>query len=82
MYSTKNLGVKINAQSNRKNIEYMCIKLSKCIGILVKTRKVLYKSYYTIAHSRIYLTYLIYCKQVRVNAYQTNLEKMLLVRKY
>ena len=76
VYTTKFLGVQIDAQLNWKgHIEYTCKKLSKCIGILAKARKVLYKSclinlYYTFAYP-----YFIYCNQVWGNAYQTNLEK-------
>ena len=76
MYTTKFLGVQIDAQLNwKRHIEYSCKKLSKCIGLLAKARKVLYKSclinlYYTFAYP-----YFIYSNQVWGNAYQTNLEK-------
>ena len=44
VYVTKFLGVQIDAQLNwKRHIEYTCKKLSKCIGILAKARKVLYK---------------------------------------
>ena len=82
VYTTKFLGVQIDAQLNwKRHIEYTCKKLSKCIGILAKARKVLYKSclinlYYTFAYP-----YFIYCNQVWGNAYQTNLEKIVLVQK-
>ena len=45
VYTTKFLGVQIDAQLNwKKHIGYTCKKLSKCIGIFAKSRKVLYKS--------------------------------------
>ena len=45
VYVTKFLGLQIDAQLNwKRHIEYTCKKLSKCIGILAKQRKVLYKS--------------------------------------
>ena len=45
VYTTKFLGVQIDAQLNwKRHIGYTCKKLSKCIGILAKSRKVLYKS--------------------------------------
>ena len=82
VYVTKFLGVQIDAQLNwKRHIEYTCKKLSKCIGILAKARKVLYKSclinlYYTFAYP-----YFIYCNHVWGNAYQTNLEKIIIVQK-
>ena len=74
-YVTKFLGMQIDAPLNwKRHIEYTCKKLSKCIGMLAKARKLLYKSclvslYYTFAYP-----YFIYCNHVRGNAYQTNLE--------
>ena len=74
--------MQIDAQLNWKwHIEYTCKKPSKCIGILAKARKVLYKSclinlYYTFAYP-----YFIYCNHVWGNAYQTNLEKFIIVQK-
>ena len=45
VYATKFLGVQIDAQLTWKtHIEYTCKKLSKCVGILCKARKKLYKS--------------------------------------
>ena len=47
VYVTKFLGVQIDSQLNWKNhIEYTCKKLSKCIGILLKARKKLQKSFW------------------------------------
>ena len=82
VYVIKILGVQIDAQLNwKRHIEYTCKKLSKCIGILAKARKVFYKScrinlYYTFAYP-----YFIYCNHVWGNAYQTNLEKIIIVQK-
>ena len=62
VYVTKFLGVQIDAQLNwKRHIEYTCKKLSKCIGILAKARKVLYKSclvnlYYTL---HIHISYIV-----------------------
>ena len=45
VYVTKFLGVQIDSQLTwKKHIEYTCKKLSKCVGILCKARKKLYKS--------------------------------------
>ena len=45
VYATKFLGVQIDAELTWKtHIEYTCKKLSKCVGILCKVRKKLYKS--------------------------------------
>ena len=43
VYETKFLCVQIDSQLNWKNhIEYTCKKLSKCIGILSKARKIFF----------------------------------------
>ena len=40
VYCSKFLGVIIDSKLSRKNhIDYTCNKLSKCVGILCKTRK-------------------------------------------
>ena len=65
VYVTKFLGVQIDSQLTwKKHIEYTCKKLSKCVGILCKARKKLYKStlislYYSFAYP-----YFIYCNHV------------------
>ena len=65
VYVTKFLGVQIDSQLTWKtHIEYTCKKLSKCVGILCKARKKLYKStlislYYSFAYP-----YFIYCNHV------------------
>ena len=80
--TAKFLGVQIDAQLNwKRHIEYTCKGLSKCIGIFTKASKVLYKPclinlYYTFAYP-----YFIYFNQVWGNAYQTNLERNVLVQK-
>ena len=82
VYTTKFLGVQIDAQLNlKRHIEYTCKKLSKCIGILATARKVLYKSCLINLHYTFAYPYFIYCNQVWGNAYQTNLEKIVLVQK-
>ena len=82
VYTTKFLGVMIDSKLTWKShIEYTCSKLSKCVGILAKCRKKLYKSalislYYSFAYP-----YLIYCNHVWGNNYQTTLERVFLVQK-
>lgn len=82
VYSTKFLGVMIDSKLTWKShIDYMSSKLSKCVGILAKCRKTLYKSalislYYSFAYP-----YLIYCNHVWGNNYQINLEKIFILQK-
>ena len=72
----------IDSQLNwKKHIDYICKKLSKCVGIIAKARKKLYKSsliplYYSFAYP-----YFIYCNHVWGNTFKTSLEKMVLVQK-
>ena len=57
VYTTKFLGVQIDSQLTWKmHIEYTCKKLSKCVGILCKARKKLYKSTLISLYSRIPLS--------------------------
>ena len=82
VYVTKFLGIQIDLQLNwKKHIDYICKKLSKCVGIIAKARKKLYKSslitlYYSFAYP-----YFIYCNHVCVNTFKTSLEKVVLVQK-
>ena len=82
VYVTKFLGIQIDSQLNwKKHIDYICKKLSKCVGIIAKARKKLYKSslitlYYSFAYP-----YFIYCNHVWGNTFKTSLEKMVLVQK-
>ena len=65
VYATNFLGVQIDSQLIWKmHIEYAFKKLSKCVGILYKARKKLYKStlislYYSFANP-----YFMYCTHV------------------
>ena len=82
VHDTKFLGVYIDAQLTwNRHLEYRCSKLSKCAGILLKARKKLNKSalvslYYSFAYP-----YFIYCNQVWVSIYPTNLGRMVLLQK-
>ena len=70
-----NFRVQIDAQlSWKKHVEYLCNKLSKSVGIILKARKKLHKAaLVTLYHSFAY-PYLIYCNLV--NTYSTSLEKI------
>ena len=82
VYVTKFLGVLIDSKLNWKNhIDYICKKVAKCIGILLKARKNLHRSslislYYSFAYP-----YFIYCNHVWGNSYKTNLEPIVLMQK-
>ena len=78
VYTTKFLRVQIDW---KMQIEYTCKKLSKCVGILCKARKKLYKStlisiYYSFAYP-----YFIYCNHVWVTNYPSCLERIYLIQK-
>ena len=82
VYATKFLGMQIDSQLNwKKHIHYICKKLSKCVGILAKSRKKLYKSCFITLYYSFAYPYVIYCNHVWGNALQTALEKMVLVQK-
>ena len=82
VYATKFVGVQIDSQLTWKtHIEYTCKKLSKCVGILCKARKKLYKStlislYYSFAYP-----YFIYCNHVWGKNYPSCLERIYLIQK-
>ena len=82
VYVTKFLGVLIDSKLNWKNhIDYICKKIAKCIGILLKARKKLHRSslislYYSFAYP-----YFIYCNHVWGNSYKTHLEPIVLMQK-
>ena len=82
VYEIKFLCVLVDSQLTwKQHIDYACKKLSKCIGILSKTRKKLRRpSLLTLYYSFAY-PYLIHCNQVWGNNYPTVLDKLLLVQK-
>ena len=77
---TKILGIQIDSQLNwKKHIDYICKKLSKCVGIIAKARKELYKSslitlYYSFAYP-----YFIYCNHVWGNTFNTLIDRRLTI---
>ena len=82
VYSTKFLGVQIDAQLTwKRHIEYTCKQLSKCVGILAKARKKLDKSSLLTLYYSFAFPYFIYCNHVWGNTYQTNLKSIVLVQK-
>ena len=80
--STKFLGVYIDDKLNWNiPIDYICKKLSKCIGILCKARRVLDKKcllniYYAFAYP-----YFTYCIHVWGNTYATYLNRLIKIQK-
>jgi hypothetical protein len=82
VYLTKFLGVLIDPKFHwNAHINYISKKLSKCIGILCKAKRILnadtLKSlYYTFAYP-----YLIYCNIVWGDTYQIHLNKLLRIQK-
>ena len=76
VYDTKFLGVHVDSQlSWKKQIDYTCKKLSKCVAIISKARIKLYNPslimlYYSLAYQ-----YFMYCNHEWGNDYSTSLEK-------
>ena len=79
---TKFLGVIIDNELTWKNhISYICGKISRGIGMLIKARNylnqtVLLSSYYSFTY-----TYLTYCNQICGSAYKTNLRRLTVLEK-
>ena len=80
--STKFLGVIINNQLNWKNhLDYICTKIAKNIGIILKARHVFEKhTLLSLYYSLIY-PYLTYCIQVWGATYQSRLSKLMILQK-
>ena len=80
--STKFLGVIINNPLNWKNhLDYICTKIAKNIGIILKARHVFEKhTLLSLYYSLIY-PYLTYCIQVWGATYQSHLSKLMILQK-
>ena len=82
VYATKFLGVQIDAHLTWKtHIEYTCEKLSKCVGILCKARKKIYKSTLISLYYSFSYPYFIYCNHVWGQNYPSCLERISLIQK-
>ena len=82
VYTTKCLGVHIDSQlSWKKHMDYTCKKLSKCVAIISKARKKLYKPSLIMLYYSFAYPYFMYCNHVWGHNYPTNLEKLVLVQK-
>ena len=82
VYATKFLGVIIDSKLTWKpHIEYICKKLSKCVGTIAKVRRKLHRlSLITLYYSFAY-PYFIYCNHVWGNNYASTLEKIKIIQK-
>ena len=82
VYVTKFLGVQIDFQLSWKiYIDYISKTLSKYTSILLKARKVLGKSCLTTLYYTFAYLYFIHCNHVWSNAYQTNLDRLMVIQK-
>ena len=82
VYNTKFLGVHIDSQlSWKKQIDYTCKKLSKCVTINSKARKKLYKPSLIMLYYSFAYPYFMHCNHVWGNNYPANVEKLVLVQK-
>ena len=82
VYVTKFLGVQIDSQLSWKmHMDYICKKLSECTAILLKARKVLGKACLTTLYYTFAYPYFIYCNHVWGNTYQTNLDRLMIIKK-
>ena len=82
VYVNKFVGVLIDSKLNWKNhIDYICKKIAKCIGYLLKARKKLHRSSLIRLYHSFAYPYLIYFNHVWGNSYRTNLEPIVLMQK-
>ena len=65
----------------KHHIEYICNKTSKCIGILLRARQVLYGHTLLMLYNALIKPHFIYCVTIRGNTYNKYLHKIHLVQK-
>ena len=82
VFKSKFLGVIIdNKLSWKDHISFVCRKVARGIGVLIKARKVLRsESLKCLYYSFIY-PYMIYCNKVWGSAYKTNIEPLFILQK-
>ena len=82
VFKSKFLSVIIdNKLSLNDHISFVCRKVARGIGVLIKARKVLRsESLKCLYYSFIY-PYMIYCNQVWGSAYKTNIEPLFILQK-
>ena len=79
---TKFLGVFIHNKLNWKHhVYHISNKLSKCIGILHKTKPILNQTAFHILHCSTFLPYVYYCADVWENTYKSTLQPISLKQK-
>ena len=77
VYTTAFLDIHNDSQlSWKKHIDYTCKELSKCVAIISKARKKLYKPSLIMLYYSFAYPYFMYCNHVWGNNYPTNLEKL------
>ena len=82
VHNTKFLGVIIDeSMSWKHHIEYICNKTSKCIGILLRARQVLYGHTLLMLYNALIKPHFIYCVTIWGNTYNKYFHKIHLVQK-
>jgi len=82
VYETKFLGVMLDDKLLWKShIEYICNKISKCMGILIKARKILGICSLVTLYNALIKPYLIYCNIIWGNTYTKYLNKVNILQK-
>ena len=82
IHNTKFLGVIIDeSMSWKHHIEYICNKTSKCIGILLRARQILYGHTLLMLYNALIKPHFIYCVTIWGNTYTTYLHKIHFVQK-
>ena len=79
---SKFLGVIIdNKLSWKDHISFVCRKVTRGIGVIIKARKVLHSESLKCLYNSFIYPYMIYCNQVWGSACKTNIEPLLIYRK-
>ena len=82
VHSTKFLGIIIDETMSWKiHTEYICSKISKCIGILLRARQRLYGHTLFVLYNSLIKPYFTYCITIWGNTYAKYLNKLHLVQK-
>ena len=78
---SKFLGVIIDNKLRKYHISFVCRKVARGIGVIIKARKVLHRESMKCLYYSFIYPYMIYCNQVWGSACKTNIEPLLILQK-